>query len=79
MVIMSYIELPWSYVASIVSFGIFFASLNIYILTALMSHPFASPFWLVGVVVGIFAMIYSYKMVRIHQKELIEKKNSETA
>ncbi len=76
---MSYIELPSSYAASIISFGIFFACLNIYILTALVNHPFASPFWLVGVVVGIIAMIYSYKMVRIQQKELIEKKNRETA
>jgi len=75
---MSYIELPWSYAASIVSFGIFFASLNIYILTALMNHPFASPLWLIGVVIGIIAMIYSYKMVRIHQQELIEEKMNET-
>lgn len=75
---MSFMEMPWSYYATIVSFGIFFASLNIYIFTLWLSHPFASPYWLVGVVVGAVCLLYSIRMVRIQQAELVEEKRQET-
>ena len=74
---MSYMELPSSYSMTIISFAIFFFSLNAYILTLLLHHPFASPLWLVGVVIGIIALIYSYKMVKIQQKELVEQASEE--
>jgi tetrahydromethanopterin S-methyltransferase subunit E len=73
-VIMSYLELPSSYSLTIVSFAIFFFSINAYILTLLIDHPFASPLWLVGVVVGLIALVYSYRMVQHQQRELIEEK-----
>ncbi len=71
---MSSIGLPWSYYATIVTFGIFFASLNIYVLTLLINHPVASPLWLIGVGVGLIGLVYSLRMVRAHQEELIVKK-----
>ncbi|MHA3963443.1 MAG: hypothetical protein AM325_007870 [Candidatus Thorarchaeota archaeon SMTZ1-45] len=71
---MSLTEMPWSFYATLVSFGIFFASLNIYILTLWLAHPLASPYWLVGVVVGAIGLLFSIRMVRIHQAELIERK-----
>jgi len=75
---MSLIDMPWSFHASLISFAIWFASLNIYVFTLWLAHPFASPLWLVGVIVGVLCQIYSYRMVRIHQAELIEKKRQET-
>ena len=71
--------MPWSYYAVILTFGIFFASLNIYIFTLWLAHPLASPFWLVGVGLGAIGLIYSIRMVRIHQAELVEKKRQETS
>jgi uncharacterized protein (DUF2062 family) len=76
---MSLMEMPWSFYASLISFGIWFASLNIYLLTIWLAHPFASPLWLIGVVIGVICQIYSYRMVRIHQAELIEKKRKESS
>jgi uncharacterized protein (DUF983 family) len=76
---MSFAKMPWSFYATLVSFGIFFACLNIYILTLWLAHPLASPLWLVGVVVGALCLIYSIRMVRIHQAELVEKKHQETS
>ncbi len=76
---MSYIKMPWSFYATLVSFGIFFTSLNLYILTLWLSHPWASPLWLIGVIGGALCLIYSVYMVRIHQAELIEKKLKETS
>ncbi len=75
---MSFTEMPWSYYATLASFAIFFASLNIYIITLWLTHPLASPLWLVGVVVGVSCLVYSIRMVRIHQAELVEKKRLET-
>lgn len=75
---MSFTEMPWSYYATLASFGLFFASLNIYILTLWLAHPLASPFWLIGVVVGALCLVYSVRMVRIHQAELVEKKRQES-
>ncbi|MGQ4911015.1 MAG: hypothetical protein ACP6KW_02510 [Candidatus Thorarchaeota archaeon] len=74
---MSKTSMPWSFYATLVSFAIFFASLNIYVLTSLISHPMASPFWLVGVAVGLVALVYSIRMVRIHQAELVALKREQ--
>ena len=75
---MSLIDMPWSFYATLASFALFFASLNIYILTLWLAHPMASPLWLVGVVVGALCLVYSIRIVRIHQAELVEKKRLET-
>jgi hypothetical protein len=71
---MSQTSLPWSYYAVIATFGIFFACLNIYFFTLWLAHPLSSPLWLIGVGLGAIGLIYSIRMVRIHQSELIEKK-----
>ncbi|MFW9975538.1 MAG: hypothetical protein ACFFDQ_09755 [Candidatus Thorarchaeota archaeon] len=75
---MSFTNMPWSFYAVLVSFGIFFASLLLYTLTLIFGHPFASPLWLIGVAVGGLGLLYSIRMVRIHQSELIEKKKQES-
>ncbi|MBN2228495.1 MAG: hypothetical protein JW779_02805 [Candidatus Thorarchaeota archaeon] len=67
-------QMPWSFYSTLISFGVFFACLNIYILTKWLAHPLASEYWLIGVIVGFIWLIYSIRMVRVHQKELIEKK-----
>ena len=69
--------MPWSFYATLLSFAVFFVSINIYALTALLSHPLASDLWLIGVVAGFALLLYSIRMVRIHQKELIDKKETE--
>ncbi|MFW9809876.1 MAG: hypothetical protein ACFFE6_10930 [Candidatus Thorarchaeota archaeon] len=74
---MSKQSLPWSYYAVILTFGIFFATSNIYIFTLWLAHPLASPLWLIGVAIGAIGLIYSISMVRNHQRELIEKKKLE--
>lgn len=74
---MSRQQMPWSFYATLVSFAIFFACLNIYVLTMLLAHPLSSDLWLIGVVAGFVLLLYSIRMVRIHQKELIEKKEVE--
>ncbi|MHA2151940.1 MAG: hypothetical protein ACXAAO_14155 [Candidatus Thorarchaeota archaeon] len=71
---MSQTFMPWSYYAVILTFGIFFASINIYIFTLWLAHPLASPFWLIGVMIGGVGLIYSIKMVRVHQQVLVKKK-----
>jgi hypothetical protein len=76
---MSQTSMPWSYYAVILTFGVFFASLNIYIFTLWLAHPLASPFWLIIVGLGAIGLIYSIRMVRIHQAELVEKKRQETS
>jgi hypothetical protein len=78
-VTMSSANMPWSFYATLVSFAIFFASLNIYLFTLWLAHPLASPLWLIGVVVGGVLLVYSIRMVRIHQAELVEKKRQETS
>jgi hypothetical protein len=70
-------RLPWSYYAIIISFGIFFFSLNVYILTKWLSHPFASELWLIGIIGGLSILLYSVWMLRKHQKQLIEAKQIE--
>lgn len=69
--------MPWSFYSTIATFGVFFFCLNVYILTKVFSHPMASEFWLIGVVAGLIGLLYSIRMVRIHQEELIQKKKNE--
>ncbi|MHA1135006.1 MAG: hypothetical protein ACTSSE_00805 [Candidatus Thorarchaeota archaeon] len=75
---MSKQQMPWSFYATLISFAIFFACLNIYILTSLLSHPLASDLWIVGIVAGFILLLYSVQMVRIHQRELITTKESQS-
>ena len=71
-------KMPWSFYSTLASFGVFFASANIYILTTWLNHPFKSDLWLIGVVVGLVWLAYSIHMVRRHQQELIDKKRNES-
>jgi hypothetical protein len=77
MMIMSIKSLPWSFYAIIITFAIFFFCLNVYILTRIFNHPYASDLWLIGVIIGLVGLLYSIRMVRIHQAELILKKQEE--
>ena len=70
-------KMPWSFYSTLASFGVFFASANMYILTAWLDHPFKSDLWLIGVVIGLVWLVYSIHMVRKHQQELIKKKQLE--
>ncbi len=67
-------KMPWSFYSTIASFAMFFACVNIYILTKWLNHPLSSEFWLVGVIVGFVWLVYSIRMVMIHQKEMIDRK-----
>lgn len=75
---MSKQQMPWSFYTTLISFAIFFVCLNIYILTSLFGHPLASDLWIVGIVIGFVMLLYSVRMVRIHQRELVETKISES-
>jgi len=70
-------RLPWSFYSTLLTFGVFFFCLNVYILTALFHHPYASPLWLVGMAVGLIGLLLSIRMVRIHQAEMIERKRAQ--
>jgi len=72
---MSQAKMPWSFSAILITFAIFFFSLNVYILTNLMSHPWASDLWLIGIVAGGAGLLYSIRMIRVHQRQMIEDKN----
>jgi hypothetical protein len=72
---MSQVKMPWSFSALLVTFAIFFFSLNVYILTSLLSHPWASDLWLIGIAAGGAGLLYSIRMIRVHQRQLIEAKN----
>ena len=74
---MSTTSMPWSFYATIATFGVFFFCLNVYILTKVFSHPYASELWLIGVLGGLIGLLYSIHMVRVHQAELIQKKKNE--
>ncbi|MHA1216946.1 MAG: hypothetical protein ACTSPX_06475 [Candidatus Thorarchaeota archaeon] len=76
---MSRPSLPWSFYAVLISFGVFFFSLNVYILTKLLSHPLETDLYLIGIVGGFVALLYSVHMVRVHQQELIEAKRKRDA
>jgi hypothetical protein len=71
---MSTNSLPWSYYAVIVTFAVFFFSINAHLLTIWLSHPMQSDLWLLGVAIGLVGLIYSIYMARIHQRELIAAK-----
>ena len=75
MSLMNQTKMPWSFSAILITFAIFFFSLNVYILTNLMSHPWASDLWLIGIVAGGAGLLYSIQMIRVHQRQLIEAKN----
>jgi len=76
--LMSQVKMPWSFSAILITFAIFFFSLNVYILTNFFSHPWASDLWLIGVVAGGAGLLFSIRMIRVHQRQLIEdKKESE--
>jgi len=70
-------KMPWSFYSTLASFGVFFASANMYLLTTWLNHPFRSDLWLIGVVVGLVWLLYSIHMVRIQQQELVKKKQLE--
>ncbi|MGY5872351.1 MAG: hypothetical protein RTV72_08910 [Candidatus Thorarchaeota archaeon] len=72
---MSNQNIPWSFYATLLSFALFFASINIYLLTLWLSHPLSSNLWLIGAVLGFVLLLYSIRMVRIHQREMIEEKS----
>jgi hypothetical protein len=72
---MSNRSLPWSYYAVIVTFAVFFFSLNAYLLTTWLSHPMQSDLWLLGVGMGLVGLLYSIYVARIHQRELIAAKD----
>jgi uncharacterized membrane protein (DUF485 family) len=67
--------MPWSYYSVLLTFGIFFFSLNIYFFTKWLGHPLASDLWLVGAVVGFAGLVFSVHMVRVHQRELVRIKH----
>ncbi len=78
MSLMSQTKMPWSFSALLVTFAIFFFSLNVYIGTKLISHPWASDLWLIGIVVGGAGLLYSIRMIRMHQRQMIaDKEESE--
>ena len=66
--------MPSSYFAVLVSFAIFFFFLNVYILTLLLLHPLASPWWLILSIIGLVGLLYSIRLVRIQQVELVRQK-----
>ena len=70
-------SLPWSFHATILTFAIFFFSFNVYVLTKIFAHPYSSDLWLIGVIIGLVGLLYSIRMVRIHQAELIARKQEE--
>ena len=70
-------SIPWSFYTTLITFAIFFFSLNVYILTKILSHPWASELWLIGVVIGLVSLLYSLRMVKIHQAQLILEKQQE--
>ncbi len=74
---MSKQQMPWSFYSTLLSFAIFFVCINIYILTNLIGHPLSSDLWLIGVVGGFILLLYSVRMVRIHQRDLIGRKQAE--
>ncbi|MHA2424556.1 MAG: hypothetical protein ACXAEF_07195 [Candidatus Thorarchaeota archaeon] len=76
---MSAFQLPSSYYSVIITFGVFFFFLNAYILTLVLSHPWSSPIWLVISIAGLIGLIYSYRLVRTQQEELIEEKRKRDA
>jgi hypothetical protein len=71
----TYVKMPWSYYATILTFGVFFFCLNVYLFTKWLGHPLASDLWLVGIISGLVGLAFSVHMVRVHQRELIRIKD----
>lgn len=67
-------SMPWSFYSTLASFAVFFACINIYILTKWLDHPLASDFWLLGALIGLIWLVFSIFMVKKHQQEMVEKK-----
>ncbi|MBD3407150.1 MAG: hypothetical protein GF411_13610 [Candidatus Lokiarchaeota archaeon] len=74
---MSQLSMPSSYYYTIVAFAIFFSSLNIFILTEWLDHPLKSPIWLAVAIIGFVALIFSWRLVKKQQMELMMKKKEE--
>ncbi len=74
MSLMNQTKMPWSFSALLVTFAIFFFSLNVYIGTKLLSHPWASDLWLIGIAAGGAGLLYSIRMIRVHQRQMIKDK-----
>ena len=70
--------LPWSFYAVLITFAVFFLSLNMYIFTIWLDHPLRSDIWILLSAVGLVGLAYSIRMVRIHQNERIREKELET-
>ncbi|NWF95721.1 MAG: hypothetical protein HXY34_06230 [Candidatus Thorarchaeota archaeon] len=69
-------SLPWSFYSILLTFGVFFFSLNVWILGRLLSHPMSSDVWLVGILLGGIGTLCSIRMVRVHQAELVAAKRA---
>jgi len=65
--------LPWSFYAVLVTFAVFFLCLNMYILTIWLDHPLRSDLWLYIAAIGLIGLVYSVRMVRVHQNERVEE------
>ena len=74
MSLMNQTKMPWSFSALLVTFAIFFFSLNVYIGTKLLSHPWASDLWLIGIASGGAGLLYSIRMIRVHQRQMMKDK-----
>ncbi|MHA1484881.1 MAG: hypothetical protein ACTSPR_06150 [Candidatus Thorarchaeota archaeon] len=73
---MNQTKMPWSFSAILVTFAIFFFLLNVYVGTKLISHQWASDLWLIGIVVGGAGLLYSIRMIRMHQRQMIADKEA---
>ncbi len=70
-------NMPSSYYAILGSFAIFFGCLNVAVLTFLLNHPFQSNLWFVGTAIGLVMLLISIRMMRIQQRDLIEKRREQ--
>ncbi|RDE17378.1 MAG: hypothetical protein C4K49_03140 [Candidatus Thorarchaeota archaeon] len=68
--------LPSSFYSTLITFGVFFLCLNMYIFTSWLQHPLASNLWLLGAFIAAIGLVFSWHMVRVHQHEMIERKQS---
>lgn len=69
--------LPWSFYAVLVTFAVFFLGLNMYFLTIWLDHPLRSDIWILLSAIGLVGLVYSVRMVRVHQDERIREKELE--
>lgn len=71
---MSQPRLPWSFYSTLITFGVFFLCLNMYIFTSWLHHPLASDLWLLGACIAVIGLCLSWHVVRVHQHEMIARK-----